>query len=61
MLPVASLAPFVFLATRVVEGPTVICDSSISLAVFRRIDVTGALDLVQKDRRRSMNLVKRSK
>jgi hypothetical protein len=58
MLLLATLAPFVVLATRVVASPTADGDKPVSIPITKRINPTGTLNVVQKDNKRARFLLK---
>jgi hypothetical protein len=61
MLLLATLAPFVVLATRVVAGPTVDGDNAthpVSIPITKRITATGTFNVVENDNRRLRFLLK---
>ncbi|KAF8260104.1 aspartic peptidase A1 [Lactarius quietus] len=61
MFPTASLTAFLLLAVSVAANPIVVRKSPVSLPFARHLNITGAQDVVQKDRARAMNLVSVSK
>ena len=60
MFPTASLTSFLFLAVSVAANPIVIRDAPVSLPFARQLNITGALDVVQKDQARAKNLLSTS-
>ena len=58
MLLLATLAPFVVLATRVVAGPAANGDKLVSIPITKRISPAGTLNVVQKDNKRLRFLLK---
>ena len=58
MLLLATLAPFIVLATRVVESPTTGGDKLVSIPITKRISPAGTLNVVQKDNKRARFLLK---
>ena len=57
MFPTVSLVVFLLLVVSVAANPIVIRKSPVSLSFARRLNVTGADDLVKKDQARAKNLV----
>ncbi|KAN0103724.1 aspartic peptidase A1 [Russula decolorans] len=58
MLLLATLAPFVVLATSVVASPTADGDKLVSIPITKRISPAGMLNVVQKDNKRARFLLK---
>ena len=57
MFPTASLSSFLFLALSVAASPVVVRNTLVSLPFARQFNITGALDVVQKDQARAKDLL----
>ena len=58
MLLLATLVPFVVLATRVVADPNADGDKLVSMPITKRINPASTLNVVQKDNKRARFLLK---
>ncbi|KAI9450013.1 hypothetical protein BJY52DRAFT_1192122 [Lactarius psammicola] len=56
MFPTAPLTTFLLLVISVVANPIVVRKAPVSLPFARRLNITGAHDLIQKDQARARNM-----
>ena len=57
MFPTATLTAFLLLVVNVAANPIVVRNAPVTLPFARRLNITGAHDLVAKDQARAKNLL----